>query len=245
MPRLDDDNFLNTGTAFAFSHTGLKRLGADAYTLVNLMIDISGSVSSFETLLLSATKAAIEGLKKSPRADNLLIRVTTIGSSVTEVHGYRLLNDIVLSDYDSYIRAGGTTPLYDGMINNVNASETFAETLAGAPNYFTVNVIDIDITDGCDYGSVFKLNDVKNAYEKRKKNELVESTMSYLIAVNTKDSTVLANLNKVKDTVGIDSMIEAELLDPKSMAKLAGFITSASVSVSQSVGSGASQVISF
>ena len=78
MPRLNDDmEFGKIGGANGFGFSGVRteHLGATEYTLVTIAIDVTGSVGGFEAELLRCLKTAVDACKKSPRSDNLLLRV--------------------------------------------------------------------------------------------------------------------------------------------------------------------------
>lgn len=245
MPNLDDDVQVGFVNNFGFSHTKIENLTSDAYTLATIAVDISSSVRDFEPELKKCIKNAIESLKNSPRVDNMLVRVLVFNHDVQEVHGFKLLSDINIDEYDNYIKAGGTTALYDTLVNTFDSSLDFAKKLTVAPYFYTVNSYDIIITDGENVGGVYSEDKAKHSFSARKKEEYLESTMTYLVGVNAKDTRIKDYLDKLKNNVGIDAFIAIDDATPKSMAKLAGFITSSSVSVSKSIGSGQSQIVSF
>ena len=88
MPKLmNNDDDMNTisvpgGGGFQFSAIRPENLGASEYTLVSIVCDISGSVDSYKDELLKCIKTIVEACKKSPRAENLLIRLLLFNSSL-------------------------------------------------------------------------------------------------------------------------------------------------------------------
>src|SRR4051812_25303165 len=102
MPRLDDiidgmEQHTSTGAGnFQFSAIRPDKLTAVEYTLASIVVDTSSSVHSFAAELLATLRTAAESCKKSPRANNLLLRAVTFDSSngVQEIHGFKPLSDI-------------------------------------------------------------------------------------------------------------------------------------------------------
>ena len=94
----DDQNGMEfhalDGGAFKFSAVRPEHLGATEYTLVTIVTDISGSVSGFEKTLRTAVIDAVQACEKSPRADNLLVRLVTFNTRLQEVHGFKTLRQI-------------------------------------------------------------------------------------------------------------------------------------------------------
>jgi len=85
MPRLNDDTLETlklTGTNFQYSATRIENLGATEYTLVTVVVDTSGSVADFKDELEKCLQKVIEACRKSPRADNLLIRIVTFNNKI-------------------------------------------------------------------------------------------------------------------------------------------------------------------
>ena len=74
---------------FKFSAVRPDDLGASEYTLVTIAVDISTSVSGFENELEACVKAILGAAKKSPRADNLLVRIISFNSDLEEIFGFK------------------------------------------------------------------------------------------------------------------------------------------------------------
>lgn len=87
MPRMMDFT-METGKiagtqSFQFSATRIEHLGATEYTLVTIAVDVTGSVSGFEAELRKCLITAVESCKKSPRSNNLLLRVILFSSALS------------------------------------------------------------------------------------------------------------------------------------------------------------------
>ena len=111
-------------SGFSFKGARIARLGATEYTLVSIGVDETGSVNGFQDELRKMLEMALEACKKSPRSDNLLVRViyfsTNYPNGVCEVHGFKPLAEINPADYPD-IHPGGWTPLCDAVFSSVGA----------------------------------------------------------------------------------------------------------------------------
>lgn len=248
MPIFQDDdstNFKANGSGFQFSGININQLtGASAYTLVGLACDRSSSVTSFAADIEHCLKESIKACQKSPRADNLLARLLAFGSSVTEEHGFRPLMNCTPDKYDGFLKPGGQTLLYDAGVDLIDSLATYGKGLIDQD--YTANGIAIIITDGADYGSMMKAHHVKEAVQRARQSEALESLVSILIGINVKEPQIGAFLNKLKDDAGFDQYIEAADVSAKTMAKITGFISTSISSQSMAVGSGGpSKLITF
>ncbi len=88
MPKLNDSEDMYElkipSSNFGFSAIRPETLEATEYTLVTISVDISGSVGSFAQDLLSTLKEAVRACKKSPKSENILLRVLTFNNRVEE-----------------------------------------------------------------------------------------------------------------------------------------------------------------
>lgn len=247
MPLFDTDDmssFKATGSGFHFSGTNISNLGASEYTLVGVACDRSSSVANFAKEIEGCLKTSLEGCQKSPRVDNLLVRLLAFNHEVTEEHGFKPLADCHLGGYDGFLKPGGTTALYDASINLVDSLATYGKSLIDQD--YTVNGLLVVLTDGVDVGSTFRANHVREALQRALRSEALESLVSILIGINVQDAEVSRFLKAFKDEAGFGQYIEAKDASPKTFAKVAGFISKSVSSQSQAVGSKApSQPITF
>lgn len=253
MPKLlnvDTDeigNFQSAGTGgFKFSGVRPENLGATEYTLVTIAVDVTGSVDGFKDELLNAIKSIIEGCKKSPRAENLLIRIVKFNSliGIMEIHGFKLLSMIDINNDYEELDPDGLTNLYDAVYETINAELTYAKTLIDQD--FGVNGAIYIITDGADNKSNYATSKmIKSLLDKTKKEEdSIESLISILIGVNA--SSYARLLNKFKTEANLTQFVDIGDATPQRLAKLAAFVSKSVSSQSQSLGTGApSQPISF
>ncbi len=220
---------------FGFSGTRMDKLDATEYTLVTLVFDSSGSTSSYRSGMIDAVKGIIGACKKSPRADNLLIRVVEFSDTVSEYHGFKRLSTVDENDYSRLMGQGGMTALYDATIDAVTAISAYGKTLSS--NDYSVNGIIFVITDGEDNRSKGTPGTVKDALQAVVHSEALESLLSILIGVNCSGYThqYLTDFEKQAEFNQYLNMGDATA---SKLAKLADFVSNSISSQSQSLGSG-------
>lgn len=248
MPIFQDDdaaNFKGNGGGFQFSGININQLtGASAYTLVGLACDRSSSVTSFASDIERCVKETIKACQKSARADNLLVRTLAFGTEVTEEHGFRPLMNCTPDKYDGFLKPGGRTLLYDASVDLVDSLATYGKSLMEQD--YTANGIVVIVTDGADYTSAMKAHHVKEALQRARQSESLESIVSILIGINVKEPEISNYLKGFKDEAGFDQYIEAPDVSSQTMAKITGFVSRSISSQSMAVGSGGpSALITF
>lgn len=244
MPRLTQNENMQShqvagGGNFTFTATRVEKLtAANGYTVVDIVLDRTGSTAGFEQELYGALVAAIEGCRKSPQAKNLLIRVTefnsTIPGNVREVHGYKLLSEIdSVNDYPITPSAGGT-PLFDAEFSAVGSMDQYADILYAKE--FDVNGYIIVMTDGANTYSFATEAEIQERKRIIQQKERLESLVTILVGINASSYRQL--LEAHVRNVGFDRYIEAKDATPSTMAKLGGFISQSISSQAQSRGTG-------
>lgn len=229
---------------FGFSAVGIEDLGATEYTLVTLAVDVSSSVAHFEREMLDCLKEIIDACRKSPRADNLLIRLVQFASGLDEIHGFKPLEQCHPSSYDSCLNVGGMTALADGTVNALEAMGKYGKDLV--ENDFDVNGILIVITDGMDNHSTNTPQQAEDLLKAIARDEVLESTVSILVGVNVQEADIQRYLTAYETTVGFNKYVELDNAKASTLAKLAEFVSKSISAQSQALGTGGpSQVLSF
>jgi len=241
MPKLNDDALMEEralpNTSFGYSATRIDELGATEYTTVDLVVDVSGSVVQYKGDLEKAIQEIVNACKLSPRADNLMIRLVTFHDQMEEIHGYKLLENCNLNDYDGVLQIGGMTALYDAAENAVLSAVDYAKSLT--ENDFAVNSIVFFLTDGCDNRSAVSAGAVKAALESALHSEATESMVSILIGVGVGGfPEVSAELKRFKDDAELTQYVETKDANAKTLAKLAEFVSKSISAQSQALGTG-------
>jgi hypothetical protein len=247
MPILNDATMhqqtLPTGH-YGYSATRLEELGAAEYTLVTIVNDVSGSVTAFVGEMERAIQEIVSACKLSPRADNLMIRLVTFSDRMKEVHGFKLLEQCNLGDYQGILRATGSTALYDSAENAIAATASYGKQLTDAD--FSVNAILFVITDGMDNVSTMGVRQVREALTRATTSEVVESMVSVLVGVNVQNRSVGAYLQDFKTDAGFTQYVEIGKASAKTLARLAEFVSRSIAAQSQALGTGGpSQTLRF
>jgi uncharacterized protein YegL len=239
MPKLFDANLekMNTTSNFGFSATRIDELEATEYTLVNIVTDVSGSVGEYKEDLEKCISEIVTACQKSPRADNLMIRLSSFDDKVQEEHGYKLLQNINPGDYIGSLTIGGMTALYDSVVESLETLDSYSENLVN--NDYDCNAIVFVITDGMDNRSKFSPSKIKETLSTIIRSERVESIVSVLIGVGAQDYPDLQRyLEDLKQESNMDEYREIGEADSKSLAKIAEFVSQSISSQSNALGSG-------
>lgn len=239
MGLLDKDlETLTAGSGYKFSVTKINALGASEYTLVTIVVDASGSVAGFAPQLEQCLKTVFKACDKSPRRDNLLLRVVQFNDVLTEVHGFKLLGSINESDYDRALNIGGATALFDAADEAVNATATYGKQLTGQD--YLCNAIVVVVTDGeNNRGNIMTPQPVKRTVDAAKKAENLESIITILVGVTSDNNALNTYLQEVKDGCGFDQYVSIGSATPGKIAKLAAFVSQSISSTSSALGTGA------
>ena len=239
--------FTNTASSFGFSAVSLNSLtGTDQYTLVTIAVDKSGSVSSYVNDINKVIASVVEACRKSPRADNLLLRVVEFDHRQSELHGFKQLMDCNVGDYvqSNMANLGGSTALFDTTLNAIESAVKYGKQLVSQD--YAANAIVVIVTDGDDNASKVSPKFIKDELANAKKSESVESVLAILVGVNS-TNTLDAYLDSFKTSAGFDQYVGIPDASPNKLARLAQFISKSVSSQSQSLvnGTGKSQTLTF
>lgn len=233
------------GSNFKFSGARIEDLGATEYTLGVVVVDVSGSVWEFRAEIEGALKEVVKACRRSPRADNMMLRVVFFDDEVMEFHGFKPLADCNEADYDNCLPDGGMTALYDATYESVQSALQYGQQLVD--NDFDANACVFVITDGDNNRGKSTRKMVKDSLADARRKEILESIMPVLIGVNTDATTGLNQyLEKFKDEAGFQQYVSIPEATEKELARLGGFISKSFSSQSQALGTGGpSQSLTF
>ncbi len=247
MPLLNNNNMNEhslQGAQYGFSAKRIDDLGASEYTLALLVVDASGSVVGFKTQIESAIREVVRSCRKSPRADNMMLRLVLFDNQVAEVHGYKPLSECHEDDYKGCLKIGGATALYDAAYNGVKSAAQYGQMLMKQD--FDVNAAVFVITDGMDNASSATRKMVAETFVESIASESLESVFSVLIGVNSGTGDLNTYLRAFKKDAGFDQYIAINKASAKELEKLGGFVSKSIAAQSQSLGTGGpSQGLSF
>lgn len=246
MSLLDTDlQILKAGSGYKFSATKFDVLaqGASDYTMVTIAMDTSTSVEPYSTQLEQMLKTILLACQESPRKNNLLLRLLQFNSTVSELHGFKLLSSINPDDYNGILRVGGMTALCEAMDDGIQATSTYGKQLTAQD--FLCNAIMFTVTDG--EGNAGNINSgdlaqdaevVKKSLVAAKRSENLESFLNILVGVTNDDNSLNTYLQTLKDGAGMDQYISIGKATPRNLAKLADFVSKSISSTSTKLGSG-------
>lgn len=247
MPRLDQDQDMEqfkVPNSFSFSGQRIGSLGATEFTTATLTVDQSGSVASFKSELEKCMGEVVKACRKSPRADNMMVRTTAFSRNLVEVHGFKTLNNINPGDYDGSLQLGGETALNDATLEATQVMLTYAEAMVKQD--FSVNGILIVVTDGDDNASISPTSAIRQALQTAVTGEKLESLVSILVGVNIQSSYVKNKLDAFHKEAGFTQFISLDDASEKTLARLAQFISKSISAQSQALGTGGpSRSLSF
>lgn len=157
-------------------NVGLDELESERQTLIRLIIDKSGSMSPFESIMvdcLNKFKSAIEGAKES---DEMLIGKTLFDSNI-DASGYRFI-----ADFTSNYSAGGNTRLYDAIVKEQKdlidgKGNGYMEHLQ--QNGIKVKAVLAIFSDGEDNSSQCSANDTRKAIEFLHSKEIIVAFVTF------------------------------------------------------------------
>jgi len=248
MPKLLDKNPMDTHKtmhSFQYSAVDVNSLGASEYTIVGISQDTSGSVSPFKKDMEDALKKIVDACRKSPRSENLLLRLSEFNDNVGELHGFRELRNIDPTEYDDLLEPRGMTALYDATVDGAEAIERYGKTLTDME--YACNGIMFVVTDGGENHSnvVKSAKTVKDCVSRVVRDEALESFRVVLLGVGD-DPVAKQDIDDFRKEAGIDQYVHIGEATPSKLAKLADFISRSISSTSQALGTGQpSQPLTF
>ncbi len=253
MP-LDDEEVIQVPGAgtFTFSAKKIEKLGAMQYTVVTIAVDVSGSVTGFADQLLECVKNIVEACRKNQRAEFMVIRLITFGSTIQEIHGFRELVDINIDDYDEFDPTGMTL-LFDGAYDAIGSVCEYAKMMSDKD--YDVNGAVYIITDGDEnppsgHKTIASPRMMKEKVEKAIQGEEIESLITVLVGLHDPMSAWAADVQNYLSTFQVDAnftkFIDVGDASPQNLAKLADWVSDSISSQSSQVGSNQpSQVLDF
>jgi uncharacterized protein YegL len=222
----------------------MDKLGASEYTIVQVLVDVTGSVSGFEKEIINGLKLILEACSKHPRSENVLIRVTAFNSriGVKEIHGFMPFNSVDASIYDSLPSPDGATPLVDAHLNALESLFQFGKDLVNSQ--FEVNSVLFILSDGGENASRVRdgFSKIKSLNQTLKSGDPIESFASILIGFN--DAFSNTELLQYQSDSGIDSYKSIGDATKGNLAKMATWVSQSVSTASVALGGGNSQQLS-
>ena len=234
---------------FGFSYVDTDVLEEPEYTLVVVAVDCSSSVSMFKTEIEAALRCAVDGCRRDPRSENLMVRVVGFSNTTFEIHGFKTLDMIADDEYSGKITPNGLTSLLNAVEDGVLSIGRYGGVLYDDDR--TVNGVVFVITDGLENCSVdretgteLQTSTVRSRMDDVKSAGKVESLTMVLVGVNTSSQGGLSDdLQSLSDELGMDGYVNVEDASEKSMARLGGLISQSISASSKALGSGSTPML--
>ncbi|MCP4651159.1 MAG: VWA domain-containing protein [PVC group bacterium] len=231
---MEAQNFdtFETPNQFNYSAVPMDELGAMEYTIVNILVDTTGSVFEFKDEMEEGIKKIINNLQRHPKSENLLLRVATFDSykGIREIHGFTPIGSVDTTKYE--LDPNGGTPLHDATQDSIETTKDYAVNLMASGNIDCLNTIYFVLTDGDENSSnTADLKSIKNAMDEIRRSKDLESTMSILIGVNAGECSNY--LNEFHRKASFNHYLKIDDID-----KLSDFIENAVSSTSMVLGTG-------
>jgi len=128
----------------------LDDLETDDVTIVKVLLDASYSMNDHEQTVREAYDKFINSFKGSKQAGSILVSTITFATQAKILHGFKKSDEIDPIGKD-YIAKGGSTALYDALIDALTGAQAYAMDLK--TNGVRVKVIIVVFSDGDDNDS--------------------------------------------------------------------------------------------
>jgi uncharacterized protein YegL len=96
-------------------NTPIDELDSEVVNLINVAIDQSGSMDSYETDMKKSLIDFKDSTAESKEADTILVARTNFMNDIVDISGYKKIDE-----FDTDFYADGQTPLYDAIIEGVD-----------------------------------------------------------------------------------------------------------------------------
>ncbi len=230
------------GSSYGFSAARIENLEASEYTLAVIAADTSASVSSFLQEIEACVEAVTRACSRSPRAENLLLRVISFDGELKEIHGFRPIAASLQEGYKGRLELGGMTALHDAIANSIDSVKEYGDRLAR--HGFGVNGIVFVMTDGMDNASKESIKDLTRRLMVLRREMELESLITILVGVNLKDDQVKVALERLSQALAMQ-FIALESADERSLGALADFFSRSIALQSRALNSGGAALLSF
>lgn len=225
-----DMSMLTTASNYQFSALDINDdLGASEYTLVTMAVDVSSSVTSFKNELEQCLSIIVDACQQSPRSENIMVRLVAFNTVLNEIHGFKRLADVNVSEYQNILFPAGMTALCDALQSSIEATQDYGRALIDQD--YQVNGIVYVLTDGQENASAATERSVRASIE----TEALDDLTVVIIGVNTKDPQYLDNFKK---ETNIDQYKDIGDATPSNLAKLGKMISRSISSTSTSLAKG-------
>lgn len=194
---------------------------ASSVMLVDFIIDRSGSMDPYESIMQDCLKHYKQAICNSKQADEMLVS-KTLFDNVIETGGY-----VAPEDFNTDYYARGCTRLYDVIIERRQRLLDYMEQLKN--NGTNARACMVILTDGEDYGSTYRASDARQAVK-----DLISKEITVAFIAFGQDAFGVA------DSIGIKPRNVKEVSNDESeLRKVIDLVSKSAISASKRASSGA------
>jgi uncharacterized protein YegL len=153
-------NNLNNTVLMGCVGTAVDDLDATEATLVSVVLDMSSSMSGYQSEVITAYNTMLDALKGSKAAASIMLSTWTFSDSPNLLHGYLPVGQVQKLSTNEY-SPNGMTALYDTVMGTMTGIVSYGQKLLdnGVPNRRIIFVL----SDGGDNRSKARAGQVKTA----------------------------------------------------------------------------------
>lgn len=214
------------------SGVDIEEINTDDVTLVGVVLDASGSMSSHEKEVIMGFNTMLEAFRSSKQADSILLSAWTFNDSADLKFSYTpvtMLKDLTTKDYNT----DGGTALYDTLLYVMTGIVAYGQVLRN--NGVRTRSIIVVFSDGDDNGS-------------RSRAQQVHTISDSLIAQETYTLAYAgfggSNLQQIAKAVGFPSVITASAT-PSEIRRIFKQVSNSVIRASQNNIGGANSFFTF
>ncbi len=217
---------LNGPTMATAVGTPLNQLSSNEVTLAMNIIDMSGSMGSYASDLITAYNSDyLAAMRGSTAADDILMSTILFNQAVTLLHGYMPITDAPPLSRSSYTPSGSTA-LYDAVAGGFTNMVLYAQQLRQSG--VMVRCIIILYSDGGDNASKQRAKQIRRAATELLKHEIY--TLAY---VGFRSGGINpAELRQLADEIGFPDVLSANL-NQQELRRIFNLVSMSTVSMSQ------------
>lgn len=153
-------------------NTPIDEIESESVNLIFTAIDGSGSMTGFSRDMQDSLSGFKDALENSKEADEILVARADFRNTDVSIGGYKKINE-----YDIQYTAGGTTPLYDVVVEGAERLLDYMDTLR--KNGMRVKAVFSVFSDGEDNTSKNSIAEAIRAVERLNNAEVVTAFIAF------------------------------------------------------------------
>jgi uncharacterized protein YegL len=236
------------GGSVSFSPAQVDSLTSTTYTLVSILVDMSGSISGSEQQIENAVRMTLEASRSA--RDNVLVQISQFNDNYHNIfNDYTELGVILenMNQLSGIFMPGGGTNMFPSIEKDFVQIERKAGEMANLD--YLVNGLFILITDGEDTsgGSLATCRKIVDRFrDPANEKRSMESVRFILVEVGGSVQSLDRIVNDLNFQKGIDQRVSLNNADTQTMKALAEFMSKSVKAQSAAIGTGGpSQAVAF